>query len=154
MKEITANIVKRVSNHIFMQDIRKQFGEEGKKSVTFVVRGTSMHPFIESDRDKVVLTPPRTPKIGDVVLAEVRKETYALHRVIKIENGQYTMRGDGNPLWMKESFTEEDIVGIASAFIRKGKLVSTDSRKWRCYSRLWSIMSPIRRILLAIYRRI
>lgn len=154
MKEGKPGIVKRIDNHIFMQEVRRQFREEGKKNVTFVVRGVSMHPFIESDRDKVVLGPPRTPRIGDIVLAEVKKETYALHRVIKIDNGNYTMRGDGNPLWMKECFSEKDIVGVADAFIIKGKQVPTDGRRWRCCSRLWAIATPLRRILLAIYRRI
>lgn len=154
MKEEPAGITRQVDNHIFMQEIRRMFNQQNRKSVTFVVKGVSMHPFLESGRDKVVLAPPRKPQIGDVVLAEVMKERYALHRVIKIENGTYTMRGDGNPLWMKETFTEKDIVGIAEAFIRKGETVPTDSRKWRCYSAFWKAMTPLRRILLAIYRRI
>ena len=144
---------RRVNNHLFMQEITRVFGQ-GKKSVTFVVRGFSMRPFLEDGRDKVILAPPREPKIGDVVLAEVKKETYALHRVIKKENGVYTMRGDGNPLWMTEQFTQEKIVGIANGFIRKGKEVSTSSRKWRYYSAIWNFLKPLRRILLAIYRRI
>lgn len=154
MSQQQRGITRRVDNHIFMQEIKRLFNEHGKKSVTFVVRGTSMHPFLESERDKVVLVPPRTPQLGDVVLAEVAKETYALHRVIKIEGDTYTMRGDGNPLWMKERFREENIVGIADAFIRKGKLVATSSRKWRWYSVMWKLMSPMRRLILAIYRRI
>ena len=145
---------KTVNNHLFMQDITRMFREEGKKSVTFIVRGFSMRPFLENGRDKVILTPPREPKIGDVVLAEVREQTYALHRVIEIADGKYTMQGDGNPLWMTEDFTQEKIIGIAAGFIRKGKVVSTGSRKWRCYSAVWNALKPFRRILLAIYRRI
>ena len=144
---------KRVNNHLFMQEITRAF-REGKKSVTFVVRGFSMRPFLEDGRDKVVLVPPRKPKIGDVVLAEVREQTYALHRVIKIEDGLYTMRGDGNPLQMTEQFTQDKIVGLADAFIRKGKRIGTESRKWRFYSATWNALKPLRRILLAIYRRI
>ena len=149
----TGIIQKRVNNHLFMQEITRAF-RDGKKSVTFVVRGFSMRPFLEDGRDKVILVPPREPKIGDVVLAEVREQIYALHRVIKIEDGLYTMRGDGNPLQMTEQFTQEKIVGIADAFIRKGKRVGTDSRKWRFYSATWNALKPLRRILLAIYRRI
>jgi hypothetical protein len=145
---------KRVNNHLFMQEIRRMFNEEGKKSVTFVVRGYSMRPFLEDARDKVVLIPPCTPKKGDVVLAEISEKRYALHRVIKVENGIYTMRGDGNPLRMTEQFTQDKIIGLADGFIRKGKFVSTDSRQWRCYSAVWNILKPLRRILLAIYRRI
>ena len=147
-------IQKRVNNHLFMQEITRMFRKEGKKSVTFIVRGFSMRPFLEDGRDKVILIPPREPKIGDVVLAEVRERTYALHRVIKTADGTYTMRGDGNPLWMTEDFTQEKIIGIAAGFIRKGKQVSTSSRKWRCYSAVWNALKPFRRILLAIYRRI
>jgi hypothetical protein len=145
---------KRVDNHLFMQEIKRMFNEEGKKSVTFVVRGYSMRPFLEDARDKVVLIPPRTPKKGDVVLAEVNERRYALHRVIKIENGIYTMRGDGNPLWMTEQFTYDKIVGTAQAFIRKGRKEEVTGLKWRCYSVIWKMLTPIRRILLAIYRRI
>lgn len=150
-KEIIAQ--RKVNNHLFMQDIRRMFSEEGKKSVTFVVKGFSMHPFLDNGRDKVVLLPPRTPKPGEVVLAEVRKRTYALHRVIKEDNGVFTMRGDGNPLSMTEQFTKENIVGIAGGFIRKGKYVSVQSRKWRWYSAFWNAMRPFRRILLSLYRR-
>jgi hypothetical protein len=145
---------KRVNNHLFMQDITRMFRQEGKKSITFIVRGFSMRPFLEDGRDKVVLVPPREPKIGDVVLAEISEKRYALHRVIKVENGIYTMRGDGNPLRMTEQFTQDKIIGLADGFIRKGKFVSTDSRQWRCYSAVWNILKPLRRILLAIYRRI
>ena len=145
---------KMVNNHLFMQEITRMFSEEGKKSVTFIVRGFSMRPFLENGRDKVILTPPREPTIGDVVLAEVREKTYALHRVIKIADGKYTMRGDGNPLWMTEDFTQEKIIGIAAGFVRKGKTVGTDSRKWRYYSAVWNALKPFRRILLAIYRRL
>ena len=145
---------KRVNNHLFMQDITCMFRQEGKKSVTFIVRGFSMRPFLEDGRDKVVLSPPREPKIGDVVLAEISEKRYALHRVIKVENGIYTMRGDGNPLWMKERFTEENIVGVADAFIINGKTVPTAGSRWRNCSRFWKLMTPMRRILLAIYRRI
>lgn len=145
---------RRVNNHLFMQEITRMFRQEGKKSVTFIVRGFSMRPFLEDGRDKVVLVPPREPKIGDVVLAEISEKRYALHRVIKVEDGTYTMRGDGNPLSMTEQFTQDKIIGLADGFIRKGKFVSTDSRQWRCYSAVWNILKPLRRILLAIYRRI
>ncbi|MBO7193091.1 MAG: S24/S26 family peptidase [Bacteroidaceae bacterium] len=145
---------KKVNNHLFMQEITRMFREQGKKSVTFIVRGFSMRPFLEDGRDKVILVPPREPKIDDIVLAEVREQTYALHRVIKIENGTYTMRGDGNPLRMTEEFTYDKIIGLADGFIRKGKRVSTNSLKWRTYSAMWNITKPFRRILLAIYRRI
>lgn len=144
----------RVNNHLFIQEIKRMFNEKGKKSVTFVVRGFSMRPFIEHERDKVILVPPRRPKVGDVVLAEIAKKRYALHRVIKIDGDRFIMQGDGNPTRLTESFTMEGVVGIAEAFVRKGKVVPVTSRKWRYYSTAWRLLKPVRRILLAIYRRI
>ena len=152
MKEQSRTV--HINNHLLMQEITRMFNEHDKESVTFIIRGYSMRPFLEDRRDKVVLAPPHTPSIGDVVLARVGKEQYALHRVIRIENDTYTMQGDGNPTYMTETFTEDDIIGVAKAFIRKGKTVNTDSKTWRCYSFAWRMLKPFRRIILGTYRRI
>lgn len=152
MKEDNRTI--HIENHVLMQEIIRMFNELGKESATLTVRGYSMRPFLEDRRDKVILAPPRKPEIGDVVLAKIAENRYAMHRVIKIENEIYTMQGDGNPTYMSETFREADIVGIAQAFIRKGKVITTTSTTWRIYSATWRILKPLRRILLAIYRRI
>ena len=144
----------KVENHAFMQEVVRQFREKGRKSVTFVVYGVSMHPFLDSGRDKVILTPPQPPQTGQVVLAEIAPQRYALHRIIKIEGDTITMQGDGNPLWMTEKFTTDKIVGTATAFVRKGKTIGTGSRTWRYYSAAWHTLRPIRRYLLSFYRRI
>lgn len=152
MKE--ENRLIQIDNHLLIQEITRMFNEMGKRSVTFVVRGYSMRPFLDDRRDKVILIPPCTPDIGDIVLARVGEKSYAIHRVIKIENGIYTMQGDGNPLYMKEEFTEADIIGVAQAFIRKGKTVTTDSLQWRAYSFIWKALKPFRRIILGVHRRV
>ena len=144
MKEDNRTI--HIENHVLMQEITRMFNELGKENATLTVRGYSMRPFLEDRRDKVILAPPRKP--------EIAKNRYAMHRVIKIENEIYTMQGDGNPTYMSETFREADIVGIAQAFIRKGKVITTTSTTWRIYSATWRILKPLRRILLAIYRRI
>lgn len=144
----------KIDNHIFMQEVVRRFREEGRKSVTFTVQGVSMHPFLGNGRDKVVLTPPTEPRVGQVVLAEVLPQRYCLHRIIKIEGDTITMRGDGNPLSMTEVFTADKLIGTAEGFIRKGKYVSTDSKLWQRYSAIWHTCRPIRRLLLIVYRRI
>jgi hypothetical protein len=77
----------QIENQVLISEITRMFNVMGKKSVTIVARGYSMRPFIEDRRDKVILTPPRTPMIGDVVLAKIGESRYALQRVIKEENG-------------------------------------------------------------------
>lgn len=152
MKEDKKQI--KIDNRIFMQEVARRFHEDGRKSVTFTVYGISMHPFLGNGRDKVVLAPPAEPRIGQVVLAEVQPQRYALHRIIRIDGTTITMRGDGNPLAMTEQFTADKLVGTAEGFIRKGKYVSTDSKLWRYYSAIWQACNPVRRLLLIIYRRI
>ena len=137
-----------------MQEVVRLFREEGRKSVTFTVYGRSMHPFLGDGRDKVVLVPPTEPQVGQVILAEVLPQIYALHRIIKIDGDTIIMQGDGNPNWLTETFTKDKIVGTATAFIRKGKQVSTDSLIWKRYSAVWAFFKPVRRWLLAFYRRI
>ena len=50
----------------------------------------------------------------------------------------------------------EDMKASVIGFYRKGrkKLDRTDSKKWKIYSALWMHLFPIRRYLLAAYRRI
>lgn len=144
----------QVENAAFFTKVEKMLKEDGLKSVTFTVRGFSMRPFLEDGRDKVELVAPIIPKKGQVILAEIAPKIYALHRIVEIKGEMITMRGDGNLLSQKETFPAKRIIGTAAAFIRKGKRISTDSRRWRYYSVVWELLRPIRRILLAIYRRI
>ncbi len=121
-------------------------------TVTLGLRGYSMRPFLEDKRDKALLRKHKTIAIGDVVLAEIRPHTYALHRIIKIEGDNITLRGDGN--LNIENCKLNNIHGIAEGFYRKGRkrFNSVDGRKWRIYSFIWTRLYPIRRYLLFIYR--
>lgn len=139
---------------LFFTKIKSVLNDGKERSVKFTIRGISMRPFLEHERDEVVLTAPRPPKVGQVVLAEVKENVYMLHRIIKIDGETITMRGDGNFLSSKEVFTADKIIGTASAFIVKGRYVSTSSFRWRFYSTMWNILKPFRRIILAIRKRI
>lgn len=154
MKQEAATRKVRVSNDVFIGEVARMLNEEGRSSVTFVVRGVSMHPFLANGRDKVVLVPPMKPQVGQVVLAEVSPGVFALHRIIRIEGNNVTMRGDGNLLWRTETFTSDKIIGTAKAFIRKGRYVPTDGKLWKRYSAVWHALRPVRRIIVAFYRRI
>ena len=124
--------------------------DEGHK-VSLRIKGNSMRPFLENERDIVVLAGASEYRTGDVVLAEIRKGCYVLHRIESIEGDTVNLRGDGN-IKSTETCKISDIRAIAAAFIRKGKTIPTGSTIWRVYSKCWSRLLPIRRILLAIYR--
>lgn len=139
---------RHVANSILIPQI-KQMIDEGH-TVTFRVRGRSMRPMIEGDRDSVVLAPCQGEvNVGDVILAEVWPQRYVLHRIVKVEGNTLTMRGDGN-LTGTEIFDRSVVVGRAEAFVRKGKTLRMDSLRWRIYSAIWPRLLPLRRYLLFI----
>lgn len=144
-----------IPNDVLIPQIKRMI-DEGK-SVTFLVKGYSMRLFLENNRDKVILAPCEKDKVkpGDVILAEVEKDVYVLHRIIRRTDNSLILKGDGNIRGM-ESCRTSDIVGIAVGFYRKGRnrpdLVT--GWKWKTYSFIWLSLSPVRRYILAIYRRI
>lgn len=122
--------------------------------VTLPVNGNSMLPFIIGGRESVILQQSIEPRVGDVVLALVKGGYYVVHRIIAIDGDTVTLMGDGNL-----SITEQCLVSDIKARITH--VVSADGRQheidnlWRRWAaRLWWHLRPIRRYLLAIYKRL
>jgi len=139
-------------NALFLPQVAK-FLEEGH-TVTIGLKGYSMRPFLEHNRDKALLSKPTTIQKGDAVLAEISPGVFVLHRIIKIDGDDITLRGDGN--LATEQCKRADIRGFVLGFYRKGRqtLDKTNSVKWRVYSALWTGLFPLRRYLLAFYTKI
>ena len=123
-------------------------------TVTFPVTGQSMLPFIIGGKESVILHRPGLIDVGDVVLAWVDGNRYVVHRIIKLDYDRVTLMGDGNV-----AVTEHCRLNDIKA--RVTHVVSADNKKRDLYSRwrvlaakLWYWLRPIRRYLLAIYRRI
>ena len=122
--------------------------------VTFPVTGQSMLPFIIGGKESVILHRPGLIDVGDVVLAWVDGNRYVVHRIIKLDYDRVTLMGDGNV-----KGTEHCLLKDVKA--RVTHVVSADNKKRDLYSRwrvsaakLWYWLRPIRRYLLAIYRRL
>ncbi len=142
----------KFANSEFLPEVVKILNEG--HTVTLRLRGFSMRPFLEDGRDKALLAKAVNPRRGDAVLAEVGPRHYVLHRIVDIQGNLVTLRGDGN--LSVEHCTLADVKGFAIGFFRKGrtKLDRTNGLKWRVYSAAWTALYPIRRYLLAFYRRI
>jgi len=136
----------KMPNDVFLPFVIEQL-KEGH-TVTLPLRGRSMRPFLEDGRDKALLTLAVHTEVGDAVLAEISTGHFVLHRIIKIDGQQVTLRGDGN--LSNEYCLLSDIKAKAVGFYRKGRqtLDSTDDYKWRVYSWWWMHLYPIRRYLL------
>jgi hypothetical protein len=126
--------------------------DEGMR-VTFPVKGYSMLPFIIGSRESVDLVKPGTPKVGDVVLAWVEGCRYVVHRIISIDGDRVTLMGDGNIAGV-EHCTVADVKALAVNVVTVGGKHNPLYCPWRVRaSRLWWRLLPVRRWILAIYRR-
>ena len=141
----------QLSNSEFLPHVC-ELVEQGHK-VSIRAKGNSMRPFLESGRDTIVLSRFTTPRVGDVVLAEISKGKYVLHRIDCINDDNIILRGDGN-IKGTEHCKLSDIKAIATEFVRKGKTWQTNNKLWMAYSWMWLRLLPVRRLLLALYRLI
>lgn len=129
--------------------------KEGK-DVTILVRGNSMNPAIVDKRDHIVLSPfeDRDIKRGAFIMALTKEMGYVAHRVIKREGDLLSLRGDGNSRGVVEHSSIDKVVGLVTVLIKKGKNISTTSKRWRIYSVAWMTLFPVRRYILWIWRRL
>ncbi len=129
-----------------------QLVNEGMR-VTFPVKGYSMLPFIIGSKESVDLVKPKHPKVGDVVLAWVEGCRYVVHRIIRIDGNMVTLMGDGNIAGV-EHCTLDDVAAIAINVVNPQGKHKPLYAPWRIKaSRLWWRLLPVRRWILAIYRR-
>lgn len=139
----------KIANDILIPELARLLAEG--KEVRFTPSGVSMRPYIEGDRDSVILAPlNRKPRRGDILLAEVEtlcgRKTYVLHRLIRIEGKELVLQGDGN-LAGEERCKPADIIGLVVRIENpKGR------RKMLTRGKLWFALKPVRKWLLKIYR--
>ena len=142
---------KVLPNNDILDDVIKLV-DEGQR-VTLPVNGYSMLPFIIGGRESVELVKPEKAAVGDVVLAWINGCRYVVHRIIRIEGNQVQLMGDGN-LTAEEYCTISDVKARAEYVITphgKRRYLYTPQRLR--FSRLWSKLLPVRRWILAVYRR-
>lgn len=150
----------KVDNSILIPEIGKLL-QEGK-DVRFTPTGVSMRPFIEGERDTVVLRKCNSYRVGDIVLAQIPNlqppasnlqpptsvPLYVLHRIIAIDDQFITLQGDGN-LQGTEQCTANDIFGKVVQIYKPDGHTKCLTR-----GRLWFYLKPCRRILLKVYRKL
>ena len=120
-------------------------------TATIAVKGYSMRPFLEHERDRVILDAPKHLKVGDAVLAEIAPDHYVLHRIIAIEGDKVTLMGDGN-VKGTESCRLCDVAGIVTHYLRPGRTLLASDPVLQRRIRLWRRLLPIRRYLLFVYK--
>ena len=129
-----------------------QLVNEGMR-VTFPVKGNSMLPFIIGSRESVDLVKPDGLQPGHVVLAWVEGGRYVAHRIIRIDGDRVTLMGDGNIAGVEHCRLDE-VAALAVNVVTPGGKHHPLYSAWRVRaSRLWWRLLPVRRWILAVYRR-
>lgn len=103
-------------------------------SFTYRCVGTSMLPLLRQDRDLFVLRKKGEARLrpGDVALFRRPPAHYVLHRVVEVSPGAYTFRGD-NAVRCECGVTDDEIVGVMSAFVRNGRHHGVNELAYRAY---------------------
>lgn len=142
---------KVLPNNEILHDLIKLVNE-GQR-VILPVKGNSMLPFIIGGRESVELVKPETIAVGDVVLAWINGSRFVVHRIIRVEGDQVQLMGDGN-LSGEEYCQVNDVKARAEYVVTphgKRRYLYTGTR--RRLTRLWRRLLPVRRWILAVYRR-
>lgn len=127
-------------------NIEEMISSEGLYIGTTV--GISMRPLFKDRRDNVLIRPINGKlKKYDVPLYK-RGDRYILHRIIKITENGYVIRGD-NCDNCEFDITDEKIVGVLKGAWRKDKYFSVDNFFYKVYSRLIVFCHPLR----TLYKR-
>lgn len=116
------------------------------QEVSFRIQGVSMMPFFKHQKTIVTLKKEDSYKRLDVVLF-LYQDAYILHRIIKIENDTYYLRGDGS--YRVEKTTKEQIFGKVIHHETDGKTTKNYDKKVK----LWLFFTPLRKILLKFVRK-
>lgn len=128
-----------MSEQLTLEDILKRDGV-----LIYKTRGASMRPMLKQNRDLVTVRPTSGRlKKYDIPLYRRRGGGYVLHRIIKVTENGYVIRGDNT--FVKElNVTDGDIIGVLTGFRRKGKDYSVQSAGFKLYSRVWNFIYPLR----------
>ena len=138
-------------NEIIEEAIR--LAREGV-NVTLPVNGNSMLPFIIGGKESVILHRPGLIDVGDVVLAWVDGNRYVVHRIIKLDYDRVTLMGDGNVKGTEHCLLKDVKARVTHVVDAKDRTHYLYNR-WRMLgAKVWYWLRPIRRYLLAIYRRL
>ncbi len=140
---------KQLPNDALLALVREMLSEGHTAVLT--VKGFSMRPFLEHQRDKVRLEQPVSLAEGDAVLAELSRGHYVLHRIVRLEGESVTLMGDGN-VSGTEHCLRADVCGVVTEYIRPRRTIKASDPSLRRRIRAWRRLLPIRRYLLTLYK--
>ena len=118
---------------------------KNEAQVMVITEGTSMQPMLRQHKDIVVIEQINRPIIkNDVLLYRVKSKTnLVLHRVLKVKEDHYVIRGDNT--YVLEYIPKTDAVGVLKEFYRSGiRYNCAESKKYKAYVTFNRLTYPFR----------
>ncbi|PKK98975.1 MAG: hypothetical protein CVV57_03985 [Tenericutes bacterium HGW-Tenericutes-2] len=111
------------------------------QKATFKVTGSSMTPFFTHGKTSVTIRKNELPyQKYDVILFKY-KESFKLHRIIKISDKMIVARGDA--LFAKEMISAYDIIGVVESFETDGVITLSNDKSYLKRVRRYLLFKPI-----------
>ena len=114
------------------QSIEENLAQNGVHVST--TSGYSMYPMLRDRRDRVVILPVDGKRLKryDLPLYKRPNGKYVLHRILRVKEDHYIIRGDNT--YQLERVPFDWVIGYVDEFYRNGKHVSAASRSYRLYA--------------------
>ena len=117
-----------------------------KGKFTYTCSGVSMLPLLRQHKDLFTIEKKQGRcKKYDVVLYKRPPKSFVLHRVVEVREKDYVILGD-NCLNKEYGIRDEDIIGVMTSFVRKGKEYPVSHKGYRMYAAVWYFLYPLRRL--------
>ena len=112
--------------------------------------GVSMLPTLRQNRDRVIIEVPREqPGKYDIVLYKRWDGQYVLHRVLEVREDYYVIRGDNT--YVDEHISFGDVKGVATHFVRGGKMVDVTDERYQNYVKWLYRFYPLRKLIWRLH---
>lgn len=121
-----------------------------KSKVKITVTGNSMYPLLRTGIDEVILKQAKSYKKGDVVFYKRDDGSYILHRIVGKENDAFYLAGDAE-IRKEYPIYANQIIGVATDFVSRGKRFSHKNPVYLIYSFLWMLLLPYRQEIIRMY---
>ena len=126
---------------------------ENGGTVQLPITGTSMLPLLVWGRDTVELIKCENPQKYDIIFYRRDDGHFVLHRIVGKDETGYILCGD-NQVNKEYGINEKHIIGVVKSITRKGKVFSVDKFLYKLYVKLWTLILPLRNIILVPMRKI
>ena len=110
--------------------------------------GVSMLPMLKTGRDSIVVLK-KTARLSPYDVALYRRgEAYVLHRVLKLTETGYIIRGDN--CYADEIVPEEAVIGVLTEYFRGDKHILCTDKRYLKYAKRRVRNYPVRRFFKRI----